>query len=163
MNHPLLEDCTSDFEKDYFLPIRRKYLAKHGLVPNSDCVLVWMSEDCVSLWSAETWNRRVLAKIDALLENPAAANSINRVRTLCHFAGRWVERKIPKRSGITLPEEFRVLAELNPASEREAVAHLVIVDCGHFLELWRPSAWDRYKRKNSTKWDEFWEALDLLS
>lgn len=126
-----------------------------GLHVKSTCVFVGRSEQCVSLWALETWDKQIQSRMDAVRDSSHPAVRMDHLLTLHRWRDAIPKAWVDERGRIGLPTEFRTVVERDP--EDQAEGSVLVVGCGLCIEIWRPTAWVEFRK---TQWPKLWEAID---
>jgi MraZ protein len=97
---------------------------------------------CVSLWSKSTWQPRFDAGLEVILSKMRAGKLDGRWEDVQRLGRLLSTRHRPTqlagRGRLLLPESYRSFLAV------EANAEVMVVGAGVCIEIWNPTAWNRY-------------------
>jgi len=150
--------CTLDERFRLSIPKSLVELLTNG---NSRCILAKERSGCLSLWSAESWEVKLDARIK-LVEQKLQADSFGEDRIAqVQLLGRLLSTRhlaVELRSGgrLLIPEGFRQFlgVERDPPENE-----VLVVGAAVCLEIWKPAAWLAYLEKRMPKFRRVFHRL----
>ncbi len=121
------------------------------------CVLAKQQPGAVSLWSAATWRQRLERQLPVLQSKWQAGRLDERLTDVQRLgrllSSRHREVQLAGRGRLVLPEGFREFLGVEPGGE------VMIVGAAVCVEIWSPSAWVEYLRRDIPEFNQLLDSL----
>ncbi len=129
-----------------------KPLADPLTAESAECVLAKERPGCLSLWPARQWTAKLdkgAEWIEEKLRREKLEDQIGRVQAFGRlFSSRQTSVQLAGRGRLVIPEGFREFLGVDP---RAGTDEVMIVGAAVCVEIWNPSDWLTYLRRQMPK------------
>ncbi len=153
----ILGEFRATIDDRHRLSIPDKLVAQFAKPP-VECILAKERAGCLSLWEAARWQQRLQSRV-AIVEQKLRAgvldeSRIGQVQLLGRLlSSRHTEITLAERGRLVVPRSFRDFLGTEPGGE------VLIVGAAVCIEIWNPTAWDRYLEARMPRFRKLFDKL----